>query len=146
MLPSKLTQSKLTHFWAVVDRRPNLAAKIGLAHHHLNLPAGTLNAVPVPIHRIYNFPMSALPVIRVEEAIAEKLVRLRRIDLARDLHDLAWYAHRACNQLLVARGSGCGESGLPVGCPGMWNGVGFVPLPIVTGTCTFSSVTGGCNR
>lgn len=46
----------------------------------------------LPIHDRYDFTLPATPVVRVEEAISEKLVRYRRVSLARDLYDLQWYA------------------------------------------------------
>jgi len=72
--------------------RPNLAAKIELARHGLNLPAEVLDPIPMAVHRAYDFQMPAVPVINLAEAIAEKLARFRRVDLARDLYDLSWYA------------------------------------------------------
>jgi predicted nucleotidyltransferase component of viral defense system len=48
--------------------------------------------VALPIHTQYDIAVPALPVIRVEEALAEKLARYRRVSLARDLYDLQWFA------------------------------------------------------
>ncbi len=72
--------------------RPQLGAKVELARHSLSLTPECLPPVPLPIHGRYNFKMLATPVVRVEEAISEKLARYRRVSLARDLYDLQWFA------------------------------------------------------
>lgn len=51
-----------------------------------------LTVVRLPIHDRYDFTLPPTPVVRVEEAIAEKLARYRRVSLARDLYDLQWFA------------------------------------------------------
>jgi predicted nucleotidyltransferase component of viral defense system len=83
--------------------RPDIGAKIELARHGLSLPAEMRDPIPVPIHRAYSFTMPKAPVARIEEALAEKLARFRRVDLARDLYDLAWYATRPFDEALVRR-------------------------------------------
>jgi predicted nucleotidyltransferase component of viral defense system len=83
---------------------PNLGAKIELSRHPLALAAEVLEPVALPIHRVYDITLPAIPVVRVEEAIAEKLARLRRASLARDLYDLQWFAARGViNESLVRR-------------------------------------------
>ena len=71
--------------------RPNLGAKIEVSRHPLALPPERRAAVALPIHRQYDFTLPELPVVRTEEAIAEKLARFRRVSLARDLFDLQWF-------------------------------------------------------
>jgi hypothetical protein len=71
--------------------RPNLGAKIELSRHPLVLPPERPAPVALPIHRQYDFTLPELPVVRTEEAIAEKLARFRRVSLARDLYDLQWF-------------------------------------------------------
>jgi predicted nucleotidyltransferase component of viral defense system len=71
--------------------RPKLGAKIELSRHPLFLPTERLTPVAMPIHRQYDFTLPELPVVRAEEAIAEKLARFRRVSLARDLYDLQWF-------------------------------------------------------
>ncbi|MEZ5184964.1 MAG: nucleotidyl transferase AbiEii/AbiGii toxin family protein [Candidatus Nanopelagicales bacterium] len=71
---------------------PNLGAKLELARHPLILPADHLTLVALPIHKRYSFTLPSTPVVRAEEAIAEKLARFRRTALVRDLYDLYWYA------------------------------------------------------
>ena len=83
--------------------RPKLAAKIELARHALSLPVEMLPPIPMPIQAIYGFTVPTLPVVNQDEAIAEKLARFRRVDLARDLYDLAWYAARPFDEPLVRR-------------------------------------------
>ena len=71
---------------------PDIGAKLELSRHGLALPAEVLEPVPQFIHGRYGFDLPALPVVRMEEAISEKLARYRRVSLARDLYDLAWFA------------------------------------------------------
>lgn len=72
--------------------RPQLGAKIELARHALSLAPELLDPVRLPIHDRYDFTLPPTPVVRVEEAISEKLARYRRVSLARDLYDLQWFA------------------------------------------------------
>lgn len=71
---------------------PQLGAKVELARHRLSLAPDLLEPVRLPIHDRYDFAPLPIPVIKVEEAVAEKLARYRRVSLARDLYDLQWYA------------------------------------------------------
>lgn len=49
--------------------------------------------VPMPIHAQYGPPeLPALPVVRLEENLAEKISRLNRATPARDMYDLGWVA------------------------------------------------------
>jgi predicted nucleotidyltransferase component of viral defense system len=62
--------------------------------------------VPLPIHDRYGGPLPHLPVVRVEETVAEKIARLTRRTYARDAYDLVWIARQpglALNQALVRR-------------------------------------------
>jgi hypothetical protein len=46
------------------------------------------------VHEAYGLPdLPLLPVIRLEENIAEKVARLNRVTTARDMYDLAWVAN-----------------------------------------------------
>lgn len=50
--------------------------------------------VPMRVHQTYGPPaLPNLPVIRIEENIAEKISRLNRVTTARDMYDLAWLAN-----------------------------------------------------
>lgn len=83
---------------------PQLGAKVELARHGLCLEPDLLAPVALPIHDHYDFELPVLPVVRVEEAIAEKLARFRRVPLGRDLYDLQWYATAgAFDEALVRR-------------------------------------------
>lgn len=50
------------------------------------------NWVPMPVHDTYGGPLPLLPVVRLEENLAEKIARLNRVTPARDMYDLAWLA------------------------------------------------------
>jgi Nucleotidyl transferase AbiEii toxin, Type IV TA system len=67
-------------------------AKIELARHALRLDPETLNPARLAIQDRHNFTLPPTPVVRVEEAVSEKLARYRRVSLARDLYDLHWFA------------------------------------------------------
>ena len=83
---------------------PLLGAKIELARHSLSLHADMLQPVRLPIHDRYDLTLPATPVVRAEEAVAEKLARFRRVWLARDLYDLWWFATSgALDEALVRR-------------------------------------------
>ncbi len=77
---------------------PLLGAKVELAHHKLRLDAERLEPMHLPIHDRYDFRLPSAPVIRVEEAVSEKLARYRRVSLARDLYDLQWFADFGCSR------------------------------------------------
>jgi len=84
--------------------RPQLGAKIELARHALSLAPELLDPVRLPIHHRYDYVLPTTPVVRVEEAVAEKLARYRRVSLARDLYDLQWFATSgALDESLVRR-------------------------------------------
>lgn len=83
---------------------PQLGAKVELARHQLSLDADLLEPILLAIHDRYDFKLPATPLVKVEEAVAEKLARYRRVSLARDLYDLQWYATvGAMNEPLVRR-------------------------------------------
>lgn len=84
--------------------RPQLGAKVELARHQLSLDAEALDPERLPIHDRYDFALPPTPVVRIEEAVAEKLARYRRVSLARDLYDLQWFATAgAMDEPLVRR-------------------------------------------
>lgn len=49
-------------------------------------------SVEMEVHRVYGFPMPALPCMALEEVLAEKIARLARRSTARDAYDLVWCA------------------------------------------------------
>ncbi len=71
---------------------PEIPARIDCSPRAPWLPAEVLSPVPLPIHNRYDTPIPDIPIMRVEEVLAEKLARYRRASLARDLYDLAWFA------------------------------------------------------
>jgi predicted nucleotidyltransferase component of viral defense system len=84
--------------------RPQLGAKVELARHELSLEPETLDPVQLPIHDRYDFTLQPTPVVRVEEAVSEKLARYRRVSLARDVYDLQWFAtSRALDESVTRR-------------------------------------------
>lgn len=82
---------------------PDVDARLDLGRGALWLPAEKLPVLTMAIHRRYDFELPTVPTSRVEEVIAEKLARYRRGSLARDLYDLAWFAERTFDEVLVRR-------------------------------------------
>jgi predicted nucleotidyltransferase component of viral defense system len=83
---------------------PRLGAKVELTRHSLSLNAEVLEPARLPIHDRYDFALPPTPVVCIEEAVAEKLARYRRVSLARDLYDLQWFAAAgAQDEALVRR-------------------------------------------
>jgi predicted nucleotidyltransferase component of viral defense system len=56
------------------------------------LPPEPLAFIPHLTHQRYGFPLPALPCMRLEEILAEKVARLTRQSTARDAYDLVWVA------------------------------------------------------
>lgn len=82
---------------------PSLPAKIDLSTRGLWLTPDVIEMIPLPIHNRYDIDLPEIPVIRLEEVMAEKLARYRRTSLARDLYDLAWCADQLFDETLVRR-------------------------------------------
>lgn len=82
---------------------PDVDAAVEFARRPLACPPERLGFIESPIHKAYEIQLPELPVIAVEEAIAEKLARYRRVPLARDLYDLAKFAERTFDEALVRR-------------------------------------------
>lgn len=83
--------------------RPDVGARIEVSQRPLLLPFERLPLVPLPVHARYDITIPTTPVVAIEEAIAEKLARFRRVSLARDLYDLVWFAQRPLDESLVRR-------------------------------------------
>jgi predicted nucleotidyltransferase component of viral defense system len=83
--------------------RPNIPASVEFARRPLVLAPEVLPFLELPVHRGYEVPLPALPVIAEAEACAEKLARYRRTALGRDVFDLARMAGRPINEPLVRR-------------------------------------------
>jgi len=73
-----------------------IVSKVEMSRRAPWLAPQTLPFLPLPVHTSYDLPhgLPVLPVIRAEEAIAEKLARYARVGLARDLYDLVWYGRQ----------------------------------------------------
>ena len=82
---------------------PEVPARLDLGRRPLWLAAQPAEPIALPIHQRYDFTMPPVPAARVEEVVAEKLARFRRASLARDLYDLAWFAARPFDEVLVRR-------------------------------------------
>jgi len=84
--------------------RIQIASKLEFSARSPWLTPQTLPFLVLPVHGCYELSggLPSLPVVRVEEAIAEKLARYARVPLARDLYDLIWYGRRgALDQRMV---------------------------------------------
>lgn len=94
--------------------------------------------VSMPIHAVYVGPLPLLPVVRLEENLAEKIARLNRVTPARDMYDLAWVANHhlrsALNVDLIRRLAvlkvwvdNCGVSTQNTAWPAAHSGAPFDP-------------------
>lgn len=77
--------------------------RIDIAYSLPWLEPERLPLVELGIHSRYTFRLDPLPVIRVEELLAEKLARYSRDSLARDLYDLFWFCDKRFDEALVRR-------------------------------------------
>ena len=81
-----------------------LQAKMDFSTRGLWLPPEQRNLVPTPVQAAYPFdPGFPVPVMRVDENVAEKLGRWQERPLVRDLYDLAALSTRIDEPQLVAR-------------------------------------------
>ena len=83
--------------------RPQVDARIEIRIRAPWLRPEIIPPIPLAVHDGYEFQPRAMPVMRLEESLAEKLAALRRRRLARDLFDLAWFARRPFDTDLVRR-------------------------------------------
>ena len=70
-----------------------VATKLDFSTRSLWLDPETKAPIPVAIHNRYDIALPSIPVVSVDENVAEKLSRWQNHPLVRDLHDLA-YARR----------------------------------------------------
>lgn len=81
-----------------------LPAKMDFSTRGLWLPPDQLSLTPTPAHDAYPFDTGfAVPVMRVDENVAEKLGRWQERPLVRDLYDLAALSTRIEDPQLVTR-------------------------------------------
>lgn len=82
---------------------PEVPARLDLGRRPLWLAPELASPKTLPIHTRYGFALPQVPISTIEEVIAEKLARYRRVSLARDLYDLAWLVSRPFDESLVRR-------------------------------------------
>ncbi len=82
---------------------PDVAASVEFARRPLVRAVERMTFVPLSIHRSYDIELPLLPVIAEAEACAEKLARYRRVPLGRDVYDLAQFAGRPLDEVIVRR-------------------------------------------
>jgi predicted nucleotidyltransferase component of viral defense system len=82
---------------------PRIPAKIDVSMHKPWIGPEGLDPVPIPVHQAYEFVPVKVPVMVLEESLAEKLAAFRRRALLRDLYDLALFHTGAFDEALVRR-------------------------------------------
>jgi predicted nucleotidyltransferase component of viral defense system len=82
---------------------PHIGAKIDVSLHKPWLNPEWLDPVPIPVHQAYEFKPVKVPVMVLEESLAEKLAAFRRRALLRDLYDLALFHTGAFDEDIVRR-------------------------------------------
>ena len=82
---------------------PRIDARIEVSPRAPWLTPERVQPVPFPVHRGYEFVPVSLPIMVLEEILAEKLAAFRRRALLRDLYDLALYHQGAFDTDLVRR-------------------------------------------
>lgn len=83
---------------------PNIDARLEVVPRTPWLEPDTLPAIEFPVHMGYEFTPVAIPVMSLEESLAEKLAAFRRRALIRDLYDLAWFGRQgAMNERLIRK-------------------------------------------
>jgi predicted nucleotidyltransferase component of viral defense system len=83
--------------------RPRIPSKIEITPRAPWLEPEWIKAVPLPVHRGYEFSPVEVPVMILEEAIAEKLAAYRRRALVRDLYDLALFHSGTLDEALIRK-------------------------------------------
>jgi predicted nucleotidyltransferase component of viral defense system len=83
---------------------PEIDARVEVIPRSPWRPPELLAPVEFPVHRGYEFTPAALPVMTLDETIAEKLAAYRRRALLRDLYDLWWFTEQgAFDEALIRR-------------------------------------------
>ncbi|MDQ3784071.1 MAG: nucleotidyl transferase AbiEii/AbiGii toxin family protein [Actinomycetota bacterium] len=82
---------------------PQIDAKLDIGRRGVWLTPEVRNPVSLPVHRGYEFEPVSLPLMTLEETLAEKLAAFRRRALARDLYDLAWFGQGVFDPKLLRR-------------------------------------------
>jgi hypothetical protein len=68
-----------------------VASKLDISPRAPWMVAERLKFVNSPVHRVLNHNLPSIPIVCLEEAVAEKLARYVRDPILRDLYDLWWY-------------------------------------------------------
>lgn len=83
---------------------PEIDARVEVVPRPPWQPPEQLDPVEFPVHGGYEFTPVPLPVVTVDETIAEKLAAYRRRALLRDLYDLWWFTEQgAFDETLIRR-------------------------------------------
>ncbi len=82
---------------------PQVDARIELSVRRPWLSPEIRKPVPLFVHQGYEFVAREVPVIALEEGVAEKLAAFRRRALVRDLYDLAWLSTIPFDEELVRK-------------------------------------------
>lgn len=83
---------------------PEVNARVEVVPRPPWQPPELLDPVEFPVHSGYEFAPVALPVVTLDETIAEKLAAYRRRALLRDLYDLWWFTQQgAFDEALIRR-------------------------------------------
>lgn len=82
---------------------PQIGARLDISRRGVWLTPEVRDPISLPVHKGYEFEPVSLPVMTLEETLAEKLAAFRRRALVRDLYDLAWFSKGALNTDLVRR-------------------------------------------
>ena len=111
-----------------------IASKVEFSPRAPWLAPQTLPFLPLRVHRSYDLDggLPALPVVRTEEAVAEKLARYARVGLARDLYDLIWYGRQGAFDEAFIRRLWLLKVYQDVVFDGRWSGRRFDPATILT--------------
>ena len=80
---------------------PEIDAKIEVTMRAPWLSPQWTDPVPIPVHKAYEFQPVNVPILALEESLAEKLAAFRRRALVRDLYDLALFHTGQFNEDLV---------------------------------------------
>jgi predicted nucleotidyltransferase component of viral defense system len=83
--------------------RVGIPSKVELSPRPCWLKPDLLPMLSNSTHVALGHTIPKLPVMAIEESVAEKLARYARVGLARDLYDLVWFGHRPFDEALVRR-------------------------------------------
>lgn len=82
---------------------PQIDAKLDISRPGVWLTPELREPISLPVHKGYEFEPVSLPLMTLEETLAEKLAAFRRRALVRDLYDLAWFSQGVFDSERVRR-------------------------------------------